>query len=82
MDQLGQDKRLPLYQIYTNNCDQVARILASSVDLELRDYTQQACRLTPNGNFKAFGRKAENWGVMTLGEQSLPERILMFMVIF
>ena len=25
---------------------------------------------------------AEDWGVMTLGEQSLPERILMFLMIF
>lgn len=38
--------------------------------------------MTPNGNLKAFGQKAEDWGVMTLGRQSLAERILMFLVIF
>ncbi|MDE5587897.1 MAG: hypothetical protein K2J60_01985 [Acetatifactor sp.] len=82
LNQLGQDKSLPLYQIYTNNCDHAARILASSVDLDLRDYTHHAWRLTPNGNFKAFGRKAKDWGVMTLGEQSLAEQILMLLIIF
>lgn len=82
LEQLGQEESLPLYRIYTNNCDHVARMLASSVDPAMQDYMQHAWRMTPNGNFKAFGGKAENWGVMLLGEQSLPERILMFLVIF
>ena len=82
LEQLGQDESLPLYQIYTNNCDSAARMLASSVDEALREYTLYTWRMTPNGNWKAFGKKAENWGVMTLGEQSLTERILMFLVIF
>ena len=82
LGQMGQDENLPLYQIYANNCDQVARILISPVDSAMQDYTQQGRRITPNGNLKAFGGKAENWGVMTLGEQSLSERVLMFLVIF
>lgn len=82
LEQMGQDENLPLYQIYTNNCDHVARILISPVDSAMQDYTQYGRRMTPNGNLKAFGGKAEDWGVMTLGEQSLSERILMFLMIF
>lgn len=81
LGQLGQDGSLPLYNIYLNNCDHVARTLASSVDSTMRDYTHRTWHMTPNGNLKAFGKKAENWGVMILGEQSLAERILMFLVI-
>lgn len=82
LEQMGEDENLPLYQIYTNNCDHAARTLASSADPALQDYTLHAWRMTPNGNWKAFGRIAGNWGVMTLGEESLAERILMFLIIF
>lgn len=82
LKQMGEDESLPLYQIYTNNCDHVARGLASSVDPQLQEYTAHAWRITPNGNLKAFGKEAENWGVMELGEQSLKEKILMFLVSF
>ncbi|MDE6621603.1 MAG: hypothetical protein K2K74_14195 [Lachnospiraceae bacterium] len=82
LEQMGQGDSQPVYQIYTNNCDHVARRLASSVDSELKDYTDHTWRMTPNGNVKAFGIKAESWGIMTLGEQSLSERILMFLMIF
>ncbi|MDE5931779.1 MAG: hypothetical protein K2H40_04760 [Lachnospiraceae bacterium] len=82
LEQMGQDESLPLYQIYTNNCDNVARIFVSSVDSDMRDYMHHVWRMTPNGNLKAFGRKAQNWGVMYLGEQSLIEKILMFLIIF
>lgn len=82
LERMGQGNDQPVYQIYKNNCDHVARLLASSVDSELKDYTDHTWHMTPNGNVKAFGRKAENWGMMTLGEQSLSERILMFFMIF
>lgn len=82
LEQMGQGDEMPAYQIYKNNCDHVARLLASPVDSELKDYTNNAWRMTPNGNFKAFGRKAKDWGVMTLGKQSFAERILMFLMIF
>lgn len=82
LEQMGREDGLPAYQIYTNNCDHVARLLASPVDSQLQDYTYHGWRMTPNGNFKAFGSKAEDWGVMTLGKQSLSERILMFLMIF
>ena len=82
LEQMGEDESLPLYQIYTNNCDHVARGFASSADQELQEYTAHAWRITPNGNWKAFGKEAENWGVMELGEQSLKEKVLMFLVSF
>lgn len=79
--QMGQGDRLPVYQIYTNNCDHVARQLISSVDMKLRE-SRHTRHMTPNGNIKAFGAKAQSWGVMMLGSQSFPERILMFLMIF
>ena len=82
LEQLGREESLPLYQLYTYNCDHVARMLISAIDPEMREYTQHSWRMTPNGNLKAFGKKAENWGVMTLGEQSFLEKILFFLVIF
>lgn len=82
LEEMGEDDSLPLYQIYTNNCDHAARRIAASVDQDLREYNDSAWRITPNGNLKAFAGKAEKWGVMTLGEQSLTERILMFLMVF
>lgn len=82
LEKMGQDKSLPVYQIYTNNCDHAVRKLASTVDLDLQEYTRHTRHMTPNGNLKAFGAKAESWGVMTLGKQSIFERMLMFLVIF
>lgn len=82
LDQMGEDESLPLYQIYTNNCDHAARKMAAAVDQELWEYTNSAWRMTPNGNLKAFAGKTEKWGVMTLGEQTLPEKVLMFFMVF
>lgn len=82
LELLGQDESLPLYQIYTNNCDNAARILISAVDPSMEDYIQHTWRMTPNGNLKAFGRQAGSWGAVFLGEQTLWERFLMFFVIF
>ncbi|MCM1263955.1 MAG: hypothetical protein NC313_14685 [Butyrivibrio sp.] len=83
LEQMGKNGgELPVYQIYTSNCDHAARLIASAVDSELNDYTYHSRRMTPSGNFKAFGKKAQDWGVMALGEQSLVERILMFLMIF
>lgn len=82
LEQMGQDDTLPLYRIYTNNCDHAARLLVSGVDPQMQDYIRHAWRMTPNGNLKAFGREAKEWGVMALGKQSLAERILLFLMIF
>lgn len=82
LERMRDAEDIPTYRIYTNNCDHVARLLASSVDLEMQNYTSRSWRMTPNGNFKAFGKTASKWGVMELGEQSLAEKILMFFMIF
>lgn len=81
LKQLGREESLPLYRLYTYNCDDAARGMAASVDLNMREYTRDYRRMTPNGNLKAFGKMAEDWGVMTLGRQSLAERILLFFII-
>ena len=82
LEQLGREESLPLYQLYTYNCDRAARALVSAIDPEMRGYTQRSWRMTPNGNLKAFGKKAENWGVMALGRQSFSEKVLFFLMIF
>ena len=82
LEQMGQDQSLPLYQIYTNNCDHAVRTFISAVDSMMQEYTHYTRRMTPNGNLKAFGTRAKNWGVMMLGAQSFLERVLMFLVIF
>lgn len=79
---MAEDESLPLYQIYTHNCDHAARMIAQTADQELRKYTESAWRMTPNGNLKAFAGLADDWGVMTLGKQSLPEKILLFFMVF
>lgn len=82
LEQMGREISPPVYRIYTNNCDHAAREFISSIDPDMQEYIRDAWRITPNGNLKAFGKKAEKWGVMTLGEQTLKERILMFLVSF
>lgn len=82
LEQMGREECPPVYRIYTNNCDHVARAFVSSIDPDMQEYIQDAWRITPNGNLKAFGKKAKKWGVMTLGEQTLKENVLMFLVSF
>ncbi len=82
LEKMAQDTSLPLYQIYTNNCDHAVRTLISPVDLDMQEYSRHTRRMTPNGNLKAFGAKAKNWGVMELGEQTVYEKVLMFFMIF
>ena len=82
MEVLGEDESLPLYHIYTNNCDSVARELISAADPAMDNYMRCAWRMTPNGNLKAFGKQAGDWGVMLLGEQTLWEKLLLFFVSF
>lgn len=81
MKRMAQDSSLPLYRLYTNNCDHVARLLAGAVDENLAVYNEKARRLTPNGNFKAFGQSAPSWGALYMGETTLWERFLGFFMI-
>lgn len=46
LEQMGQDESLPLYQIYTYNCDHAARILISSVDISMQDYMRHVAAVT------------------------------------
>lgn len=80
--EMGNDDSLPLYRIYTNNCDHVARSLIACVDEEMAGYNAKTHRMTPNGNLKFFGTRTETWGVMELGENSFGENILQFLMIF
>lgn len=80
--QLSRDRSLPLYHLYTHNCDHAARELAAAADSDIREYTLHTWRITPTGNLKAFGNSSDRWGVMELGETSLPEKILDFLMIF
>lgn len=82
LEEMGQDQTLPLYNIYTNNCDHAARTLAAQADNELQTYNQSADCLTPCGNLKAFAKYAPQWGVMELGENSLWEKLMEFLMIF
>lgn len=82
LEQMGCRISPSVYRIYTNNCDHAARAFISSIDPDMQEYIRDTWRITPNGNLKAFGKKAEKWGVMTLGEQTLKERVLMFLVSF
>lgn len=80
--QLGRDRSLPLYRLYTHNCDHAARELASAADSDMREYALRTWHITPNGNLKAFGSSSTRWGVIDLGETSPAEKILGFLMIF
>ncbi len=82
LEEMGSDKTLPLYQIYTNNCDRVARKLLSRVDEEVALYNEETLRMTPNGNIKGLANYTDNWGCIKMGELSMNEKILEFFAIF
>ncbi len=72
---LAQD--LPHYQIYTHNCDTVARELLAVVDEELQRYNAKEQKLTPKGNYKNMcSYLSTRWGIARLGEDSLAEKLL------
>lgn len=82
LEHMGQDDSLPLYQIYTHNCDHAARLLTAAIDNDMAAYNTVSKKLTPNGNFKAFARRTSDWGVLYLGESTILERALEFFMIF
>lgn len=74
-DYLRQD--LPRYQIYTHNCDTVARELLALVDEEIRRYNVQEQKLTPKGNYKNMcACVSDQWGIVRLGRDTLVEQAL------
>jgi hypothetical protein len=82
LEAMSRDASLPLYRIYTNNCDHAARLLAASADRDMQTYSMHTWHMTPNGNLKAFSRRAPKWGAMELGENSVFENLLAFLMIF
>lgn len=82
MEEMGEDASLPLYKLYTHNCDHAARSFAAAANKDMAAYNENAFRMTPNGNFKAFAQKAADWGVVRLGKTSVIERVLEFLMIF
>lgn len=70
---------LPRYQIYTHNCDTVARELMALADEEIRRYNVQEQKLTPKGNYKNMcACVSGQWGIARLGRDSLVEQVLDF----
>ena len=82
LEGMGANDALPLYRIYTHNCDHAARLLIACVDDEMREYNQNSNLITPGGNLKAFAKSTNSWGVMRLGENTFPESVLEFLMIF
>ena len=82
LEEMGSDKTLPLYQIYTNNCDDVARDMLAKVDEKAGLYDKENWHMTPNGNIKGFANYTDNWGCIKMGEISMIEEILEFFMIF
>ena len=82
MKEMGQDASLPLYNLYTYNCDHAARYFAAAANQDMASYNENAFRMTPNGNFKAFAQKADDWGVIRLGKASFIEQVLELLMIF
>lgn len=77
MDLFLSRKEIPNYQIYTHNCDTVARELIALEDEEVKEYNISHVKLTPNGNYKNMrNRLSDIWGYKCLGEDSLVERLL------
>lgn len=73
---LGQEE-IPRYQIYTHNCDTVARELMALADDGVAAYNVSEKKLTPNGNYKEMCEKLdEAWGYQSLGEDSPVEKLL------
>lgn len=82
LEQMGTNDALPLYRIYTHNCDHAARLLIACADDEMREYNQNSNKITPGGNLKAFAKSTDSWGVMRLGNSTFPEKVLEFFMIF
>ena len=68
---------VPLYQIYTHNCDTAARELIGLIDPEMEAYNRGRVRLTPGGNFKGMCQSfSSTWGILYLGEDGIGEWLL------
>lgn len=82
LEQMGVNDALPLYRIYTHNCDHAARMLIARADDEMREYNLNSNKITPGGNLKAFAKSTNSWGVIRLGKNTFPEKVLEIFMIF
>lgn len=71
-----------LYRIYSHNCDTVARELLEMVDQDVCIFDETDHYRTPLANIKAFSRKMDEWSAITIGEQTLKEKMYTFFMIF
>ncbi len=68
---------IPKYQIYTHNCDTVARELLALAKGEVAEYNEHAHSLFPGGSYRKMCRfLGEGWGALKLGGDSVLERLL------
>lgn len=76
-----QREGIPLYQIYTHNCDTAARELMGEIDEEVSGYNESEVKLTPNGNYRNMCRKlGDTWGFRHLGEDTFIETVLHYLI--
>lgn len=72
-----QQENLPRYQIYTHNCDTVARELLALINDEIASYNETSGFHTPGGHYKQLCKTlGEQWGIQKLGEDTITERLL------
>lgn len=82
LEELANDESAPLYRIYRHNCDDVARELLAGFDSEIAFYNEHRRHLTPSGNFKALALALDDWEIHELGDNSVKEAVLYFLMIF
>lgn len=77
LDIFLQQENLPRYQIYTHNCDTVARELLALISDEMASYNEMSGVHTLGGHYKQLcNALGEQWGVQKLGVDTLAERLL------
>lgn len=70
-------ENLPRYQIYTHNCDTVARELLALVSDDMKAYNADSAFMTPGRNYRNMCKALGNdWEILRLGKDSIPEKIL------
>lgn len=72
---------LPKYNIYKHNCDTVARIVIAGIDDGMAGFNENNSRLIPSNNCRKMSKVLKNgWNKARLGEDTLKERILWFIL--
>ena len=72
---------LPKYNIYKHNCDTVARKVIAEIDDGMAGFNENNSRLIPSNNCRKMSKVLKNgWNKAMLGEDTLKERILWFIL--